>query len=126
MKTSDQPVLRLESQDSPRTVSTGETPPEKSQKQLLLATQNSSLEEFSEEIVRSTISSFSVIFSFPTIYFSTPPGVCQNKKNPSHFTLYERPRAEFQSPTAFGALAELSPQHESDCETDPPIADAFS
>src|SRR5205809_6750531 len=35
--------------------------------------------------------SFLVIFSFSTNYFSTPPGVCQNKKSPSHFTHGQQP-----------------------------------
>src|SRR6266702_931347 len=35
--------------------------------------------------------SFFVIFSFSTNYFSTPPGVFQNKKSPSHFTHSQQP-----------------------------------
>src|SRR6266699_3099178 len=34
----------------------------------------------------SVIFLFSLSFSFSTNYFSTPPGVCHNKKSPSHFT----------------------------------------
>src|SRR5205807_9816795 len=102
-------------------------PLKKSQKQLLPATQTSSLEESSTEIVRSNISSFSIIFSlsvnfsFPTNYFSTPPGVWQNKKSPSHFTMaLTTAKTEYRKPTAFAAPAESSPRHGQGCEPDPP------
>src|SRR6266566_58778 len=39
----------------------------------------------------SVIFLFSLSFSFSTNYFSTPPGVCQNKKSPSHFTHGQQP-----------------------------------
>src|SRR6266496_2638489 len=39
----------------------------------------------------SVIFLFSLSFSFSTNYFSTPPGVCQSKKSPSHFTHGQQP-----------------------------------
>src|SRR5437016_7262690 len=96
-KTDDRMILRPVSQDSPGSDSTAEPPSEKSQKQLILATQTSSLEKrkcLGKHPERPIILSpdclsryhfFSVNYSFSTNYFSTPPGVLQNKKTPSHF-----------------------------------------
>src|SRR5437667_4715926 len=47
----------------------------------LLRKQNSSL-----RILPEFLSFFSTNYSFSVIYFSTPPGACQNEKTPSHFT----------------------------------------
>src|SRR5438876_9644971 len=44
--------------------------------------------------------SFSVNYYFSVIFFSTPPGVCQNKKSPSHFHAHLVDRAGFE-PAAF-------------------------
>src|SRR5207245_7018821 len=55
-------------------------------KKFFPATQNSSsAETFSSEKCVIYYLCFSAIFSFSVIYFSTPPGVFQNKKSPSHF-----------------------------------------
>src|SRR5207245_11603539 len=60
---------------------------EKSQKQLILTTQSSSLENSSPwETSRFVIFLFSANYFFLLSKNATPPGVCQNKKSSSHFT----------------------------------------
>ena len=64
---------------------------------LIPATRECSLDEFLMKIVpvyylfSSVIFSLFTIFSSSVIYFSTPPGVCLNKKTPSHFTRRQPP-----------------------------------
>src|SRR5438309_2477586 len=67
-----------------------------------------------------------LIFLFSTNYFSTPPGVSENKRTPSHFTRHQTPRTLIHRPTAFDAQAEPSRPREPGHELDQPIVDAAS
>src|SRR6266699_4671342 len=94
LKMAGSAVLRVKPVISPKTVSDSEWPRSRIYKKIFPATQNS---PFGKNIGARNgpersfhllfVSSYSsAIFSFSTNYFSTPPGVCLNKKSPSHFT----------------------------------------
>ncbi len=93
LKMAGSAVLRVKPVISPKTVSDSEWPRSRIYKKIFPATQNS---PFGKNIGARNgpersfhllfVSSYSsAIFSFSTNYFSTPPGVCLNKKSPSHF-----------------------------------------
>jgi hypothetical protein len=62
------------------------------------------------ELAWSVIFSFSVNYCVPVIFFSTPPGVSQNKKSPSHFVeipalkiAWNKPRSAIREGVSYDA-----------------------
>ena len=91
-KTADQQVLLDKSAISPKTVSNGEnTLPRIYKIKNSRDTKQLSREAFSSEKCLVYYLVLSAIFSLSVIFFSTPRGVRQNKKSPSHFTELSSP-----------------------------------
>src|SRR5437879_5637955 len=120
MKTAERQTLREQPTISPRNTSDSDSPPPR----ILKIKISRDSKVFFRGINYPLFDLLS--FLFLLTISRPPPGVCENKRTPSHFTRHQTPRTLIHRPTAFDAQAEPSRQREPGHELDQPIADAAS